>query len=152
MGETVLLEKIYRGTATGSIGGPKDLCEKAKSLGYKNISLSECKSFLESYPAYTLNKPARKRYPHNKIIATFCGDTLQIDIMDMQWTKSHNDGYLYVLVSYDTYSKFLSTVSMKNRSAPTVLAALKQIIDEQPFKVTHIYWDKVTFYFCDIFK
>ena len=67
---------------------------------------------------------------------------MQIDIMDMQWVKDENDGYLYALVSYDTYSKYLSSFSIRNRKPESVIEGLDDLVQNLPFSILNIYWDK----------
>ena len=67
---------------------------------------------------------------------------MQIDIMDMQRNKEENDGYLYVLLSYDTYSKYLSWYPIRDRKPQSVIDGLTDLIANLPFSILNIYWDK----------
>ena len=69
--------------------------------------------------------------------------------MDMQYYGKHNR-YLYALLGYDTYSKYLSFQPMLNRQMATVLAGLQDIVNGLPFSLSTIYWDKVSLLFINI--
>jgi hypothetical protein len=62
--------------------------------------------------------------------------------MDMQRHREDNDGFLYALLSYDTYSKYLSSFPIKDRTPPSVLAGLQDLVSNLPFSIANIYWDK----------
>ena len=142
MEKAVLLEKIYYGDSIGARRGPAALHAQARKQGHKGITLKDCKTYLSSQLVYTRYRPARRRYPRNSIIALFCGEVVQIDIMDMQWCRGENDGYLYSLLSYDTYSKYLTSFPMKNRSIASVIEGLEDLVSNLPFSIARIYWDK----------
>lgn len=143
MGKAVLLESIYFGSNAGALRGPQALYQRAKELGHSQITLKNCQDFLKGQATYTRFRPALKTYPRNTIVANSCGEILQVDIMDMQRVKEENDGYLYALVSYDTFSKYLSAVPMRNRKPESVLEALGNMLEALPFPIQAIYWDKV---------
>ena len=142
MDKTVLLERIYHGKSTGAFRGPKALFKQTQRLGHTNITLSDCYEYLSTLPSYSLYRPARRNYHRNAIIALFCGQVVQIDIMDMQWVRAENDGYLYALLAYDTYSKYLTSFPMKNRKPESVLDGLEDLVANLPFSILNIYWDK----------
>ena len=141
----VLLRSIYTAETAGSSGafrGAAALQKRARELGY-HITLKDCRRFLASLPSYTENRPARQRYPRNKIQAHFCGHVVQIDIMDMQKVAEENDDYRYVLVAYDTFSKYLWTLPLPNRKPDSIMDGLETLLKDLPFAITTIYWDKV---------
>ena len=61
--------------------------------------------------------------------------------MDMQWVKEYNE-YSYVLLSYDTYSKYLTGFPLLNRQPPAIEAGLEALL-KGPLPIYTIYWDKV---------
>ena len=124
----------------GAFRGPKALFESARRHGFKDISFQDCKDFLATQPSYALYRPARKNFPRNRIIATFPGHIVQIDIMDMQKFNEFNP-FSYVLLAYDTYSKLLQGVPLKNRKPPGILHGLK-VFFRGPIGIYSIYWDK----------
>ena len=137
---TRLHRLYYRPGEVGAFRGPKALFQAARRHGHKDISFQDCKDFLATQPTYSLYRPRRLNFRRNKIRATYPGDVVQIDIMDMQKFKSSNK-YIYVLLAYDTYSKFLQGVPLKNREAPGVLQGLKTFL-RGPIGFSAIYWDK----------
>ena len=142
VGNAVHLERIYYGNSAGAFRGPQALLKEAKAQGLKGITLRECREFLATQATYTKFRPARRRYPRNRVIAHFCGEVVQIDLMDMQHSRSENDGYLYAFLSYDTFSKYLIAFPIKNRKPPSIISGLEHLVSEAPFPISRIYWDR----------
>lgn len=136
-----ILKKIYYGSTPGALRGPQALYHQAKKQRVKNLTLKKVKEFLASEPVYTRHRPARRNYKRNKIEANIPGDVVQVDIMDMQRFKTNNK-HLYVLLSYDTFSKYLQGVPLLNRKPEAVKNGLESMIESAPFPWMSIYWDK----------
>jgi hypothetical protein len=97
---------------------------------------------LRGQDSYTELKKSKRRYPRNHVKAFYYGDVWQVDILDLQPFVSENDGYKYLLVGVDTYSKYLSTWPLKDRKPDSVLYALQKMISDLPFEIKTIYWDE----------
>ena len=136
-----LLKGIYYGSTPGALRGPQALYEQAKKQKIKGVTMKKVKEFLSSQPVYTKHRPARRNYKRNKIRAWVPGAVVQIDIWDLQAWKDSNE-YLYVLLAYDTFSKFLQGVPLLNRKPQTVEDALEIMIEASPFDWQAIYWDR----------
>ena len=135
------LSRIYYGDNPAALRGPTALYDQAKSEGLQGLTLEKVKKWLSSQPVYTLYRPARRNYPRRKIIANFPGEVVQIDIMVMDRFKAENL-HSYVILSYDTYSKYVMAMPLKNRKPGTVQDALELMMKESPFQWSAIYWDK----------
>ena len=135
------LKKIYYGSTPGALRGPKALYEQAKKMRLKNVTLAKCQEFLKSQPIYSRHRPARRNYKRNKIEASVPGDIVQVDIWDLRRLETENEAG-YVLLSYDTFSKYLQAVPLKNRKPDTIQEALELMLRTSPFQWRAIYWDK----------
>ena len=142
METTLLLERLYYGKTPGAFRGPKALYDEAQAQGHSQVKLKDCVTYLRSQPTYTLYKPRRVRFRHNPIVALFCGEIVQIDIMDLGAFTTYNNGYRYALLSYDTYSKYLVGYPIKTKKPEPILAGLKDLYQGLPFSISTIYWDK----------
>ena len=142
LGKQVRLKEIYYGSSSGAFRGPLALFKQARAQGHADISLKDVKRFLSSQPVYTLYRPARRNYSRNRIEANEPGQVLQVDIMDMQRFAHANNGLKYVLLGYDTYSKYSSAFALKDRTPPSVIKGLAYFIQTLPFSIKQIYWDK----------
>ena len=136
-----VLKGIYYGTTPGALRGPQALFEQAKKAKVKNVTLKACKDFLATQPIYTRNRPARKSYKRNKIDANYPGHVVQIDILDLVNFKDSNP-YRYVLLSYDTFSKYLVGLPLSSRKVEPIQEALETMIETSPFPWRAIFWDR----------
>ena len=135
------LKKIYYGSTIGALRGPAALYKQAKKQGVKGVTLEKCRKFLATQPVYSRHRPARVNYPRNPVTANIPGHVVQVDIMDLRRFEEFNTSG-YVLLSYDTFSKFLSGYPLANRKPETVEAGLAALMDASPFPWASIYWDK----------
>jgi transposase InsO family protein len=51
-----------------------------------------------------------------------------MDLADMQSMQKFNDGYRYLLVCIDVFSKYAWVVPLKNKTGPTLVEAFKVIL------------------------
>ena len=90
---------------------------------------------------YTLHKPARRNFKRNRVIVGGGGGGIdeqwQMDLADMQSLKDHNDGYRYLLVCIDVFSKYAWIVSIKSKTGPALVEAFKVILSSgrKPHKI-----------------
>ena len=146
MDKQVQLERLYRSllrSPRAGLSGPNALHTQARKTGFKEVTLDDCRRFLRSKSEYTHFKRARRNYPRNRIVANSCGEIVQIDIMDMVREVRDNHGIRYALIAYDTYSKYLWTCPLRDRKPDSVLAGLRELKVDLPFRLHTIYWDKV---------
>ena len=59
------------------------------------------------YIIYILHKPARRHYKRNRVIVGGIDELWQMDLADMQAHAAENDGYRYLLVCIDVFSKYV---------------------------------------------
>ena len=61
----------------------------------------------------------------------------QMDLADMQSLKQYNDGYRYLLVCIDVFSKYAWIVPIKSKTAPALVEAFKVILSSgrKPHKI-----------------
>ena len=135
------LKRIYYGDSVGSLRGVNALYKQAKDEGVEGVTIEGVKRWLSSQPVYTLYRPARKNYRRRQIESFFPGDVVQIDIMVMDRFITWNT-HKYVLLAYDTYSKYLMAVPIHDRKPATVQAAIELMFRESPFTWASIFWDK----------
>ena len=79
------LRRIYRNPADpGSLGGIDQLLRRAKQLKVPGVNRLVVEQFLNGEQAYTLHKPARRRYVRNRTYVTGIDAQWQADVADMQ--------------------------------------------------------------------
>jgi transposase InsO family protein len=80
--------------------------------------------------AKELHKPVKHKYPTRKVLVGHKDQTWSMDLADMNTWKEENDGYTYILMIIDVFTRWAAARPLKNKSGATVLAAIKDVIRE----------------------
>lgn len=122
------LRKIYYDPShPASFAGPQKLYKVVKYEGKFNIGMHRIRKFLHNQESYGLHKPVRRRFHRNHVVSSGIDDLWMADLMDMVKFKDWNDGYKYVLLVIDTFSKYVWLRPLKNKSGQDVKNAFEDI-------------------------
>ena len=146
-----LSQVYYNPKRTGGLGGVERLYRDVKKDGKYDISRAQLKKWLMKQDTYTLHKPARRHYRRNRVIVGGIDELWQMDLADMQSITADNDGYRYLLVCIDVFSKFVWVIPLKNKTGPVLVTAFKGIL-ESGRKPQKIQTDQGTEFFNKHFK
>ena len=122
-----------------------------KKDGKYDISRAQLKKWLMKQDTYTLHKPARRHYKRNRVIVGGIDELWQMDLADMQTMAAENDGYRYLLVCIDVFSKYLWVIPLKTKTGSALVTAFKKIL-ESGRKPQKIQTDQGTEFFNKHFK
>lgn len=120
----IALDKYYTIEDPASYGGQSRLYQAMKPYGWK---LKDVINFLNDQNAYILHRERRYKFRRNKIITYHKDYQHQMDLMDMQQYKTENDGFNYILVVIDCFTRFCWLKPLKNKTAKTLLTALEEL-------------------------
>ena len=140
--QKALLNVYFDPEKAGSFTNPRMLRKVLQNRPHKRRGrqvqvpqLKQIKEFLQSKRAYTLHRPARKRYPMKKVVVGGVNIQLQIDLVDMiQWAKA-NDNHRYILLAVDCFSRFAYAQPLKTKHGEMVAQALEAILDQAEKRV-----------------
>jgi hypothetical protein len=118
----------YHPKRSEGFGGVGRLYQDVKKEGKFKISRKEIKAWLMKQDAYTLHKPMRRHFKRNRVIVGGIDQQWQMDLADMQSMQKFNDGYRYLLVCIDVFSKYAWVVPLKNKAGPALVEAFKIIL------------------------
>ena len=125
------LEDIYYETShPGSYSGVDKLYRAIRAEGKHKISRKTIKDFLRTQETYGVHRKAVNKFPRPRVITSGIGVQAEVDLMDLSNLADFNDGYRYVLVHIDIFSKFVRTVPLKSKTAQEVTRAFKKIFDD----------------------
>ena len=103
-----------------------------QKLKSKNITITEIDNARSELKTFQINTPiVVKESNFNTITASFPGDILQIDLMDVSKTSTKNNGIKFILTSIDVYSRYVIIFPIKNKSITTVVNAMEYFIEIQ---------------------
>jgi transposase InsO family protein len=91
---------------------------------------------------YTLHNPIRKRFPRYPYTITNIDDVWEMDLADLSSFSKYNDKFKYLLNVMDIFSRFAWSVTLKDKTASSITAALKSLFQNR--KPVSIQSDKGT--------
>ena len=99
------------------------------------------------------SKPAKKNYATNKTDVYHIDDIWSLDILDLKdYGSENNRRYRYVLVIIDNFSKFVWTVSLKNKNAQRIKDSFENILIKSKRKPNLIETDRGKEFYNNIFQ
>lgn len=78
-----------------------------------------------------LHRPARINFKRRKVIIKSLLDLMQADLVDMKEYGKENNGYKYILVVINCFSKYVWAYPLKTKTAKEVSKALENVFKEQ---------------------
>ena len=109
----------------GSFGGVNNLQH------YSTKPRNEVTQWLMGQDAYTLHKPARKRFRRRRTYSKGINDLFQADLADMSALARQNDGNRYILTCIDVFSKRAWAIPLKTKSGDCVKLAFEKIFEDE---------------------
>ena len=124
-----VLNKIYHDPKDpGSLGGVERLLRRARQLQVPGVTRKSVQECLRSEQAYTLDKPARRRFTRNHIYVAGINAQWQTDLADMQGIAMQNNGMRYLLTVIDVFSKFAWAIPVHYKDAKAITTAFGQVL------------------------
>lgn len=117
------LKRLYR-TSEGAYLSALKFYKYLRSVGYTN-SIKDVTEWVKRQTTAQVNAPVPKTKQFNTIWAHYPGDRYQMDIMVFK-TFAY-DGYQYILVVIDIYTRYLGLWPMKSRHAQNYTTGFKKL-------------------------
>ena len=126
------LKKFYLAPKfPGSYSGAYKFYQEVKNI-HPKVTLKKVNEFLKSQDAYTLHKRTRKP-KFRRTLVFKPRDLWQIDLLDMQKYSKENDGYRYICVIIDCFSRYVWVKPLKNKTGKATVKALALLLmNERP--------------------
>lgn len=121
-----ILRRAYYDTASPvAFAGRTRLLKFARARG---IRAKDADEWLQSQPTHVLHKARPLRFARSKIYAPFQHAIWEADLTYMDKLARWNDGYKYLLVAVDVFSKRAAVQPLKKRTATATAAAFRRIL------------------------
>lgn len=82
------------------------------------------RQFLNNEDPYSLMKPIRRTFPRSRVVVDTIDSMWDGDLADVSNISSHNDGYKFLLVLIDIFSRFLFLKPLKNKQHQSITDVL----------------------------
>lgn len=122
-----LKELYYTPGKPGAFAGPEKLYQAVKQEGKYMIGRRRIRQFLKNEDPYSLYKPIRKTFPRSKVIVNTIDSMWDGDLADVSNISSHNDGYKFLLVLIDIFSRYLFIIPLRNKHHQNIIDGLKSV-------------------------
>ena len=120
-----LASKYYNPKSQSSFSGVNRLAKHAQK------SRKQVGEWLSLQDTYTLHRPVRKNFKRRRVITGSIGYQYQMDLVDLSKYKEWNDGYRYILMCIDCFSKFGFAEPLKTKKSPSLIPALNKIFEKK---------------------
>ena len=127
---------------SAAFSGPYKLYTYVKKHGKFKISFNAIQQFLSDNDAYSLHKRVRRKFKRTHVIVEGKDSQWDGDLMDTKNIAKYNQGYQYVLVLQDVFSRYIFTVPVRNKKASVVVTALKSVVEKSSRKPEILRTDK----------
>ena len=141
-----VLNKIYynygqEGALLNNVSLLKSIANKEKRG--RKITTEQVNEFLSKQPAYTVHKRFRKaQFRRRQIRVAAKNVRVDCDLIELGDLAYWNDGYRYIMLMIDGFTRFMWAVPLKNKESTSAANALKEVIkDNKDFTPLAIYTD-----------
>ena len=121
-----VLSRIYHNPKDpNSLGGVERFLRRARQLQAPGVTRKNVEKYLKSEQAYTLHKPARRRFARNHTYVAGIDAQWQEDLADMHGIAKQNGGMRYILTVIDVFFKFAWAIPVHSKDAKAITAAFR---------------------------
>ena len=125
------LKSIYFNPShPASYEGINKLYDVVKKEGKFKISREKIKNWLQSQVSYSLNKPVSRKFRRGRVLVKGIDDQFDADLASLIRFAKDNDGYKYLLVVIDIFSRYGWVEPLKDKTAPRIVRAFTKILRE----------------------
>jgi hypothetical protein len=84
---------------------------------------------------YTVHRPLRKHYKMKKVVVSGVNWQLQADLIDMQSWAKENDGYKWIMLAVDCFSRYAYVRFTHSKHGYNTTPAMESIIEEAESRI-----------------
>ena len=93
------------------------------------LSHKKIKNYAKTIDSYTLHKKSRD-LSYNPSYSRYRRQQFQVDLVYLQKFAEMNDNFKYLLMAFDTFTRYEFCESLKNKQSVTVLEAFQKILQK----------------------
>ena len=134
--ENLLQQYYFNPKNAGAFSGPYKLFKVLDKRYPGEFNYSFIKRWLNNQDSYSIQRQVRHKFKTANVRVTYIGEQFDIDLMSVRNLAKDNDGVQYLLFAIDIFSRTLWVKPLKNKTAKTVLDAMRKIFsEEKPMKI-----------------
>ena len=122
-----LKDIYYDPSHPGSFAGITKLWESIKGDNRYDLKYGDVKEWLDSQDTYVRHKPAKKLFKREPILMSRMDQQWDADVMDMLKFARQNQGYRYLAIFIDIFSRFIWVRPLKTKKPTEMVEAMKSV-------------------------
>lgn len=126
-----LISKVYYSPATGFQSAQRVLGHIRRLHPTSGISLKQVSDFISRQEVAQIHRQVPKQKVFRHILAQALDEHWQADLIDLPRLEKSNNGYRYMLVVMDIFSRFLWVVPLKNKTGSGVARGFRQLFTDR---------------------
>ena len=126
-----------------SLSSLQKFYREAKKVN-KDLTYRDIVTWSKQSETYTMHKSARKNIRRERIYTNSLDYLWEIDLVDVSRLKELNDGYTFLLVCIDTFSKYVWIRPLKKKSGKATVEAFTDIVSNDERTPKNLRYDQGT--------
>jgi hypothetical protein len=111
----------------GSYSGIQKFWYVIKSKNDYNLTYKQVHTWLKKQESYVRHQPPPKLYPHQKILMSSMDEQWDADLLIMGQFARKNNGYKYLAVFIDIFSRYIWVEPMKTKTGGEMVQVLARV-------------------------
>lgn len=104
-------------------------CQNQNDIKKENVTRKKIKTFLQAQDVHTLHHRHTNNFKRNHYMIFQIDQNWQLDLIDFRSLSKQNEGYNWILICIDVFSKFLWAVPLKKKTGFEVTKAMNKILN-----------------------
>jgi hypothetical protein len=125
-----LTDLYYDPAQPGSFSGLQKLWKIVKSDNDYGLTYGDVKEWLSTQETYKRHKPVKRLFKRQRIIMSAIDQQWDADIMDMVKFSRQNNGYRYLAIFIDIFSRYIWVEPLKTKKPIEMVQVMKEIFSE----------------------
>ena len=125
-----LTDLYYDPASAGSFSGVQKLWIEVKNDNEYGLSYSDVKEWLDTQETYMRHKPVKRIFKRETIIMSALDQQWDADVMDMVKFSRKNNGYRYLAVFIDIFSRYIWVRPLKTKKTAEMVIVMKDVFVE----------------------
>lgn len=125
-----------------SINELYNYCHNQSKIKKEDFTKKKIREWLSAQNAYTLHYPSIRNFKRNHYRIFMIDELWEIDLIDFRAINKYNNGFNWILICIDVFSKYIWAVPMKRKTGYEVTKAMKKIFEESNRKCEKVCSDK----------
>ena len=110
----------------------------------RDLTYRDIVAWSKQSETYSMHKSARKNFRRERIYTNSIDYLWEIDLVDVSRLKEYNDGYTFLLICIDTFSKYVWIRPLKKKTGKATVEAFMNIVSDDERTPKNLRYDQGT--------